>query len=70
MILPAVVQGNPHYKSQVGEFIFEFVEEIAGEENAPKITGMLIDLPIEEIRGYLVNFHKLTEKVNEAATLL
>jgi len=37
----------------VGEIIYEYVEKFAGEDKAPKITGMLIDLPIEEIHGYL-----------------
>ncbi len=36
--------------------IFKFVAAFIGEGKAPKITGMLIDLPIEEIRKYLVNF--------------
>jgi len=58
-ILPAADPRNPNLKAQVGEVIYEFVEKIAGEEKAPKITGMLIDLPIEEIRGYLSDYAKL-----------
>jgi len=54
----------------VGEFIFEYVEKLVGETKAPKITGMLIDLPIEEIQGYLQDFSKLEEKVKEADALL
>jgi len=54
----------------VGEVIYEFVEKIAGDEKAPKITGMLIDLPIEEIQGYIQNYSKLEEKVREANALL
>ena len=69
-IVHAVVPNNPNYRGQVGEVIFEFVEKIAGEEKAPKITGMLIDLPIEEIRQYLQNYDKLEEKVREANNLL
>jgi len=69
-VLPAVTKSNPNYKTQVGEFIFEHVEKIAGEEQAPKITGMLIDLPIEDIKGYLQDYSKLEEKVREAETLL
>jgi hypothetical protein len=69
-LLPAVVKSNPNYKNQVGEFIFEYVERIAGEQKAPKITGMLIDLPIEEIQGYLQDFSKLEEKIREADALL
>lgn len=70
MLAPAVVKANPNYKVQVGEFIFEYVETLAGEDNAPKITGMLIDLPIEEIKGYLNDFNRLKLKVNEALSLL
>jgi hypothetical protein len=31
---------------------------------------MLIDLPIEEIQGYLKDYNKLEEKVREAVNLL
>jgi len=37
---------------------------------APKITGMLIDLPIEEIKDYLINYSKFEVKVKEAVELL
>ena len=70
MLAPAVVKANPNYKVQVGEFIFEYVETLAGEDNAPKITGMLIDLPIEEIKGYLNDYNRLKLKVQEALSLL
>lgn len=69
-ILPAVTPQNPNYRGQVGEFIYEYVEKLAGEEKAPKITGMLIDLPIPDIQGYLTDFNKLQVKINEANTLL
>jgi len=54
-LVPAVNVANPNYKHQVGEVIFEFVEKVledkgVQEDRAPKITGMLIDLPIEEIK--------------------
>jgi hypothetical protein len=70
MLIPAVVKTNPNYKNQVGEYIFEYVEKIAGDQHAPKITGMLIDLPIEEIQSYLQDYSKLEGKVTEAVTLL
>lgn len=69
-MVPAVTNANPNYKSQVGEVIYEFVEKIAGEEFAPKITGMLIDLPLEDIKAYLQNFNVLEEKVKQAEGLL
>ena len=37
---------------------------------APKITGMLIGLPIEKIKGYLVSFAALKKKVSEAIELI
>jgi len=56
-ILPGVDPENLNYKQQVGECIYSHVEKLTGEEKAPKITGMLIDLPIEEIKDYLVDFN-------------
>ena len=69
-LLPAVVLENPNLKQMVGEFIYGFVEEFVGEAAAPKITGMLIDLPIEEIKAYLYDYGRLYVKVGEAIGLL
>lgn len=68
--LPAIVPNNPNLKQFVGEFIYEYVEKIVGEDKAPKITGMLIDLPIEEIKAYVYDFSKLQQKVYEAIHIL
>ena len=69
-MIPAVDKANPNYKAQVGEVIYEYVEKISDEQLAPKITGMLIDLPIEDIEAYLGNFAILEEKVKQAESLL
>ncbi len=69
-MLPVVVPGNPNLKQQVGEFIYEYVEKIAGEDQAPKVTGMLIDLPNDEIKGYLYDFARLNQKIIEALHIL
>ena len=69
-LLPAVVPANPNYKNQVGEFIYEHVERIATEAYAPKITGMLIDLSLDEIKSFLYDYAKLYQKVNEAGLVL
>lgn len=37
---------------------------------APKITGMLIDLNLDEIQAYLSNYQEFKKKVAEAAVLL
>ena len=55
-IFAAIVEMNPSYKQTVGSCIFEFVTKIVGPQFAPKITGMLIDLPIAEIQRYCTNF--------------
>jgi hypothetical protein len=68
--LPAVVPQNPNYKAIVGEFIYEYVEKFVGDQRAPKITGMLIDLPIDEIKGYLYDFQRLYGKIGDAVNLL
>lgn len=69
-LLPAIVPENPNIKRFVGEFIYEYVEKFVGEERAPKITGMLIDLPLPEIKGYLFDFTKLYGKIGEAVAIL
>ena len=69
-MLPAIVPQNPNLKQFVGEFIYEYVEKFVGEELAPKITGMLIDLPIEEIKSFLYDFFKLQQKIFEARQIL
>ena len=45
----AVNEINPNYKPTVGSAIFEFVGRRVGIQFAPKITGMLIDLPLQQI---------------------
>lgn len=69
-VIPAVLPGNPNLKQFVGDCIYEVVERFVGDEKAPKITGMLIDLPHEEIKAYLYDFTKLYQKIQEAQMLL
>lgn len=57
---------NPNYKNMAGEYIYEYVARMIGEEKAGKVTGLLIDLPIEEIKAYLYDFNRLLYKVGEA----
>lgn len=69
-IIPGINETNENAKDTVGEKIYEFVVQIATDQYAPKITGMLIDLPYEEIREYLGDFSKFERKVQQARTLL
>ena len=36
-------------KDMVGNTIYKHVEKLVGDQRAPKITGMLIDLPESEL---------------------
>ena len=57
-------------KEQVGSAIFEFVSQIVPQEKAPKITGMLIELPVEQIKVYLSDYNAFMSKVHEADNLI
>lgn len=41
-----------------------------GKERAPKITGMLIELPVDQIKSYMSSLDALQSKVNEATDLI
>jgi hypothetical protein len=69
-LIPSIVPANPHMKQQVGNAIFDFVTKLKGNTFAPKITGMLIDLPHEEIKAFLQNYGEFVKKVNDAGNLL
>merc|ERR1712166_331308 len=69
-ILPSVSERNPYLKEQVGHLIYDFVQGIIGVEKAPKITGMLIELPVAQIKEYLSSYEALQVKVTEANNLL
>jgi hypothetical protein len=64
--ISAIQPHNPHLKNQVGHAIYEFVQQLVGDEKAPKITGMLIELPLDQIKAYMSDFNNLNLKVQEA----
>ena len=63
---PAIDPENPNYKNMAGEYIYDYVSRMVGEDKAGKITGLLIDLPIDEVKAYLYDFNRLLYKVGEA----
>lgn len=65
-LLPSIQANNKHYKQKVGELIFNYIAKMAPQERVPRITGMLIELPLEQIREYLSSYSVLREMVNEA----
>ena len=68
-MLGIVTELYPNYKQTVGGIIFESVQKMVGDY-APKVTGMLIDLPVPEIKKYMVDFDLFLSRVNQATQLL
>jgi len=69
-LIYAVVPENPAYKEQVGTIFFEYIKQIVGPTKAPKVTGMLIDLPIDDIKNIMQDFGLLQTRVQQASELL
>lgn len=57
-------------KEMVGDEIYEFVEGIVGENEAPKVTGMIIDLPQKDLMAILNNYSAFNNKVQEGLKLI
>jgi hypothetical protein len=49
-LIPSITERNPYLKERVGEAIFPFIKNLVGNDRVPKITGMLIELPVEQIK--------------------
>lgn len=69
-LVPSITEKNPYLKEKVGEAIFPIIRSMVGTERAPKITGMLIELPVDQIKAYMSNFDNLHCKVKEASDLI
>ena len=57
-------------KDLIGNTIYKHVEKIVGENRAPKITGMLIDLPEAELNFSISSWANFEAKVVSALTLI
>ena len=72
-LLPSCTEKNPHLKQQVGQMIFPYIGQMIGQQHqprVPKITGMLIDLPINDIQLILQNYDLFKTRVGQASDLL
>ena len=69
-LIPSVTEKNPYLKEQVGHLIYDFVQGIIGVEKAPKITGMLIDLPEAELNFSISQWNHFEQKVMSALQLI
>ena len=68
-IINAVVPENPNYKDQVGTILYEYIQQIVGPK-APKVTGMIIDLPIIDIKLIMQDWELFNTRVQQASELL
>ena len=57
-------------KEIIGTAIYKHVHEMVGEEHAPKVTGMIIDLDPVELNMSIQQYGDLQSKVNSAMQLL
>jgi len=57
-------------KQMVGTYIFREVTRMVGEEFSPKITGMIIDLPMADLNYSVSTLDMLNFKVRSAVQLL
>lgn len=57
-------------KSKIGDFIYQYVVKLSNPENAPKITGMIIDLQEADLVEAVKDYNGLKEKVKEGEELL
>lgn len=57
-------------KEIVGTAIYKHVSSMVGEEHAPKVTGMIIDLDPVELNMSIQAYADLQAKVNSAMQLL
>ena len=62
-MLYGVVPGNPNLKEFVGNFIYPYVVQFVGKEQAGFVTALLIGLDNNTIKDYLYDFEVFKTKV-------
>ncbi len=70
---PPAAQPLPTDKEELGERLYPKIEHLidpAYQSEVSKITGMLLDLPVEEIIGLINDEEKLRGRIDEALKLL
>lgn len=53
-------------KNLIGNEIYEYIEKLVPEVAAPKITGMLLDLPMNDLIYAVTSHEALVDKVEKA----
>lgn len=64
------IRDHENRKELIGNAIYETVELLSGQEYAPKITGMLIALPPQELYPTFQSFEVFQQKIQIAQNLL
>jgi len=57
-------------KQAVGNFIFNHVASLVGTQWAPKIVGMIIELPMSELMLAMKQWNFLEEKIAQGMDLI
>lgn len=65
-----MTSGEQVKKNMVGTHIFKYVTEMVTAEYAPKITGMIVDLPMADLNQSAMSHANLSAKVRAAVQLL
>lgn len=61
---------DPNKKQMLGTHIFRYVTNLVTSEFSPKITGMIIDLPMADLNYSVSTLETLQLKVRSAVQLL
>ena len=57
-------------KSRIGDYVYNYIVKLSSEEDAPKITGMIIDLEEKDLIESVRTYQGLKDKVEEGKRLL
>ena len=64
-----VSENNPNYRKIVGSTIFAFVQDLV-KASAPRVTGLMIDLSVPEIKDYMQNYDIFVDRVLQVTKIL
>ena len=57
-------------REMIGNMIYELIERQIGEEKAPKVCGMILDLNQTQLHSAIISMDNLKQRVNDAMQLL
>lgn len=61
---------EPKKRELIGNIIYDHIERVAGQMKAPKLCGMIIDLPLNELWETIASLENLEGKIKIADDLL